>query len=970
MNLKPIPHSSIIINQVNGTAHSIGRVNTYLTIANKRQLVSLHIIQHFRYPLLIGLDIGTHFGLLLDLNKYTVSLSSNNKSGPSPHTAKLQSTLKLEPAKPPEFRASYLESSQSQALNKVLQKYFNIFSQHDSDIGRITVAKHSIVTTPHKPMQMRPYRRPQHEYDEIKRQVEELIAKGLIRESISEYAFPVTLAPKKDNTKRLCIDYRRLNFHTIDDKMPMPRILEVLDRLSGSKYFTTLDVAWGYWHIEMDPNSIDKTAFVTNEGHYEWLVMPFGLKNAPATFQRIIQQILGPLLYKGAINYLDDIIIYSETFEEHMQLLEEVLHRLSQNNIKLKLKKCHFVKPEVTYLGHTISHNTVKPSKEKTEAIRNFPVPTSLRKVRQFMGLTSYYRRFITNFTRIVKPLRFLTHKGVPFQWGNEQQTAFETLLKALTSEPVLTLYDPKKKCTLYTDASKDGIGATLQQTDDDGNEHVIEYFSKALNNHQMNYSASELECLAVVEAIEHFDVYLSQPFTVITDHSALQWLLNIKKPKGRLYHWSVHLSMYTFEVKHKSGASQQHVDALSRNPVPITEATASERTEAEATALHLSPQELIAEQSKEDLSFIRNPHIRQNITTVKHSKRFKAYVPQSLRSKLLHEFHEQYSHPGKSKTIKLINSHYWWPNIIKDIKHHVESCRTCQVVKQPNTPPPGHMVTPNPYLDPLDIVGIDTIVMGEAASKTRHKYIQVFVDHHSRYVWAYPTATNKAQTIETLLSSLVKFGHPIKQILTDNHLNFKNKRLQKFCSDNNIKHVFSTPYHPQTNGIVERVNGTLITKLRAGLEDDKANKRKRKWSTILKEVVNDYNRTPHDVTGFTPAFLLFGTDTSPTFCTPAVSIDDARQIATERTALAQQKRKATYDSKHKDEEYEPGDRVLRVIPPNHPLNNKLTPLRSGPYFVINRINKTTYDLNERFEYSGHFIREHINHLKRFIPRE
>ena len=422
-------------------------------------------------------------------------MSSNSKSGHSHHTLNTthESALGIVPTIPHQSKDTHLESNQSQALNKVFQKFQNIFSKHDSDIGRITIAKHAIITRPHTPIQLRPYRRPQHEYDEIKRQVEELKAKGLIRESTSEYTFPVTLAPKKDNTKRLCIDYRHLNFVTIDDKMPMPRILEVLDRLSGSKYFTTLDVAWGYWHVEMDPNSIDKTAFVTNEGHYEWLVMPFGLKNAPSTFQRIIKQILGPLLYKGAINYLDDIIIYTKIFEEHIQLLEEVLKRLSQNNIKLKLKKCSFVKHEVTYLGHTISHNSVKPSSEKTEAIRNFPVPTNLRKVRQFMGLTSYYRRFITNFTRIVKPLRLLTHKGVSFHWGTEQQMAFETLIKALTSEPVLTLYDPNKKCTLYTDASKDGIGATLQQQDDDGTEHVIEYFSKALNKHQMNYSASEL---------------------------------------------------------------------------------------------------------------------------------------------------------------------------------------------------------------------------------------------------------------------------------------------------------------------------------------------------------------------------------------------------------------------------------------------------------------------------------------------
>ena len=308
---------------------------------------------------------------------------------------------------------------------------------------------------------------------------------------------------------------------------------------------------------------------------------------------------------------------------------------------------------------------------------------------------------------------------------------------------------------------------------------------------------------------------------------------------------------------------------------------------------------------------------------------------------------------------------------VAKYHQRYQTSCRTCQLTKQPNKPTPGHMVTPNPNLEPLDIIGIDTIVMGDAAKQTKHKFIQVFVDHHSCYVWAFPTATNKAITIETLLTSLLKSGLKIKQILTDNHLNFKNKRIQKLCRENNIKHVFSTPYRPQTNGIVERVNGTLINKLRAAIEDDKTNKRKRKWSTLLKDIVNNYNRTPHDVTGFSPEFLLFATDSSPTFCSPAVSIDDARQQARERTALAQQKRKQTHDSKHEDEQYEPGDQVLWDIPPNHPKNNKLTPLRSGPYYVINRINdETTYDLCETFSYSGPFLRAHVAHLKRFIPRE
>ena len=448
-------------------------------------------------------------------------------------------------------------------LNALLAKHHRVFTQANADIGRISGASHTIHTVPHPPIQLRPYRRPQHEYDEIGRQVTELLQKGLIRESSSPWAFPVTLAPKKDGSQRLCIDFRKLNAITIDDKMPLPRIQEVLDRLSGAKYFTTLDIAWGYWQAAMDPASVAKTAFVTNSGHYEWLVMPFGLKNAPATFQRTLQTVLGKLLYNGAINYLDDIIIYSKTYTEHLALLDQVLTALAAHNITLKPSKCTFIQPKVTYLGHSISLNTVRPDEHKLSAIRDFPIPDNLRKLRQFVGLTQWFRRFIPQYTRIAKPLTSLTRKDTPFTWDTPQQTAFDTLKQCLITQPVVALYDPNKPCTIYCDGSATGIGATLTQPDSNGKPRVIEFFSKRVTIRSP--TATELECLAVVESIAHFDAYLNGPFTVVTDHSALQWLLNLKNPKGRLYRWVVHLSTYTFTITHRSGRSMSHVDALSR---------------------------------------------------------------------------------------------------------------------------------------------------------------------------------------------------------------------------------------------------------------------------------------------------------------------------------------------------------------------------------------------------------------------
>ena len=926
----PLDKSQVLINQVSGQTTSIGRTNVTMTIADTSYVVTVNILKDFRFPLLIGRDIGKLFKLVIDLSDMTVSIKSR--------------TI-------PSVNAFALATDQKSELRKVLRRNASVFSK-DGSIGRIKTVKHTIRTVDHHPIQLRPYRRPQHEYDEIKRQVDNLLSKGLVRESKSPYAVPALLVRKKDETFRLVIDYRPINSVTIDDKMPLPNINEVFDRLSGARFFTTLDIAWGYWHVEMDPDSIEKTAFVTNEGHYEWLVMPFGLKNALATFQRIIQQILGQYLYKGAINYLDDIIIYSKTFDEHMKLLNGILSVLNEYGIKLKLPKCSFATESVQYLGHVISHNSVHPSPDKIDAIQRFPRPLSLRQLRRFLELAQYYRRFIRDFSRIARPLTDLTCKNTPFLWTESVQLAFQTIIDQLCKEPVLKLYDPQQPVTIYTDASKQGIGAILTQLDSDNSERVIEYYSQRLRPSQSNYNATELECYAVIEALEHFEPYFSKPFLVYTDHAALQWLLSNKKPKSRHLKWQLKISTYPVKIQHRSGKSVQHVDALSR-AFPI-----------ETSVLHLTTSELISAQRNDDVSFIRKPIISNGIVSVKHRGFTRAYVPESLRSKLLNMFHEQFSHPGKNKTIQIITANYWWPSIKTDIEHHVQSCKTCQLVKYPNRPEYGFYSKPPSELEPLERIGLDTIVLGPAAKNTKHKYIQVFIDHFSPYIWAFPSVTNKSETIVSLLSNVRKAGIQVKSLLSDAHHSFTSRAMITYAKHNNIKRIISTPYHPQTNGIVERANGTIITKLRAALLDFP----RRKWSTLLKQIIDDYNNTPHDATGFTPNILLYGRSNSPDFLTNPIDLETARSLARDRTRHFQLKRKQTNDLKHHPLQLEPGDRVLRRIPDNHPLLQKTSPRFTGPFYVIKRIIDNTYDIVPSL--SDDPVRAHVSQLKLFVSRE
>ncbi|UYV84707.1 K02A2.6-like, partial [Cordylochernes scorpioides] len=693
------------------------------------------------YPLLIGLDVAGKIGLIIDTKDKAVYVKGNECFYISPET--------------------HLPSVQQKELNQLLKENQALFSQHETDIGRIAV-QHKIHTIEHPPISCRPYRRPLAEYDEIKRQVEELSKKGLIRESQSPWAFPVVLVSKKDGSQRMCIDYRKLNAITFDDKQPLPYIQDMFDRLHNAKYFTTLDIAWGYWHVEMHPDSVEKTAFITNDGHCEFLVMPFGLKNAPSTFQRIIQHIIGNLLWNGVCNYQDDILIYSSTFKDHIELMKKIFDKLKENNIKLKLKKCSFAKQEIRYLGHIIGHNKIKPDLEKTKAINEFPQPKTVKQVRQFLGL----------------------------------------------ADPVLSTYDPSLPCKLYTDASKLGIGAFLAQIGNDNQEHVISYYPGKPLPHQQNYSAFELECFAVVQSVEYFEVYLeNNTFEVITDHSALEWLFNVKKPKAKYLRWIIELSTKSMKIVHRSGSKQTHVDALSR-------------------------------------STVHKPFI-------------------------------------------------------------------------------GEYVAPNSDLKPLELISMDTIVLGSAANETKHKYIQVIIDHLTRFVCAFPTVTNTSQAVIQCLDKINKTVPQIKCILTDNGKNFTSKEFNKFLNEHQVQHTYSTPYHPQSNGLCEKMNDTILTKLRTNFQENP----RLKWSSLLAKIVKDYNSTPHDVTGFSPNFLLFGDCAIPEFSeSPHFTIENARKKAIGNSAKHREKWKARHDAKYPQSSFKVGDLVLRKIASNYPSMAKTSP--------------------------------------------
>ena len=434
-------------------------------------------------------------------------------------------------------------------------------------VGRCNLGKHRIVLTDDKPIKESPRRIPLYKRDVIEEQVKNLEQQGFIEKSDSPYSAQTVLVKKKDGNWRMCVDYRKLNEKTVKDAYPLPRVEDNLDSLSGASLFSTLDCNMAYHQIEVDERDKMKTAFATPTGGlYHYITMPFGLCNAPATFQRVAEKALEGLQWKVAVLYLDDIIVYSHDFDSHIRNLETVLDRLISSGLRLKPAKCRFFKPETGFLGHVISRDGVKPDPSKVEVIKNLKSPACVKELRSFLGLTSYYRKFMKDYSEIAKPLYLLTRKDVTWNWSEEAEKAFQMLKEKLINYPILAY--PKVdggEFTLDCDASSSSIGAVLSQ-EQDGSERVIAYASRTLSAAECNYCVTKLEMLAVVFFTKYFKHYLlGRHFTVRSDHGSLRWLSRFKEPEGQVQRWLEQLSQFDFEIIHRPGTKHRNADFLSR---------------------------------------------------------------------------------------------------------------------------------------------------------------------------------------------------------------------------------------------------------------------------------------------------------------------------------------------------------------------------------------------------------------------
>ena len=464
-----------------------------------------------------------------------------------------------------------LDSNCKEQLHAVLDKYVDVFAKSPHNMGRTSVVTHTIDTGSAKPIKQQPRRPPMAFAADERSIIEEQLKAGVIKESTSPWASPCVYVKKRDGSTRQCIDYRRLNEVTRKDAYPLPRVSDCLDSICGAKYFSTLDLQTGYWQIEVAEEDKPKTAFVTRDGLFEYQTMPFGLCNGTSSFQHCMELVLRGLQWDILLIYLDDVILFSSTIEDHIRRLDQVFARFQKAGLKLKPSKCELLQEEVVFLGHLVTQDGLKPDKSKTKVVQGWPIPRNITDVRSFLGLCSYYRKFVPHFSTRAGPLTQLLEAGQEFQWSSTCQEAFEDLKAALTGNEIMAYPCDDGLYILDTDASDTGVGATLSQWSEKWEkyeERPLVYASKSLTKTQRRYCVTRRELLAIVTFVQQFRHFLlGKQFLIRTDHSALRWIMSFKEPVNQMARWLEILSQFDFKIEHRDGKKHRNAVALSRIP-------------------------------------------------------------------------------------------------------------------------------------------------------------------------------------------------------------------------------------------------------------------------------------------------------------------------------------------------------------------------------------------------------------------
>lgn len=697
----------------------------------------------------------------------------------------------------------------------------------------------------------------------VKEQIADMLSKGIIEESTSPWASAYVLVKKKNGQWRFCVDYSRVNELTKKNAYPLPRLDDCLDFMGGKNYFTLLDFASGYWQIPMEQGSKEVTAFRTHEGHWQFNRMPFGLCNSGASFQKLVDSVFSGLKGADLMVYIDDTCIASKSWGEHVSALDRVFNCVAEAGLVVQPSKCTIGSNTITFLGHVISDKGIHPDPNNVKAIKEMPTPTCVEDVQKFNGMVSYYRRLIPNLASMSEPLTMLTRKGTAWQWEDEQKIAYGKIKNTLSSDLCVVCYDNTRETRLKTDACSTGIGGILQQKTSKG-WLIVACCSRQLNTHERNWPIGK-EGLAMIWSVQQFRAYLlGRFFTILVDHCPL-CVLNIKKPNTpQLARWGVILSEYHMKIQYVKGEDHKDVDCLSRAPVGqapdrlddviiyvfmLLPTNTSEWIDAYSNSVEAQALLQKAEKDEDNIRTIDGVLYHDN----------KLYVPSSLRKAIIEKSHDDLmaGHGGQRATISRVQSEYWWPTMIIDMKNYVESCVVCQRRERPTEKTLGLM---NSFIveDVFECVAIDCI---GPLLKTRkaNTTIMVAIDMFSRFVEAKATASTTAIEFAKFFVNNIgfRYGWP-RSILTDNAATFGAEVVKEVVKLSNVNHIKSTPLHSQGNAIVERVNQTLGNKISMIISSNNQHNIEN-WDDALPAAVYSINTTTHTATKCTPYLLMYG---------------------------------------------------------------------------------------------------------------
>ena len=987
-----VPHAILTINDDQST------ILTLLNVSESPQMVpkgtTLGQVSH--------LDRNRCCSIHIDKQKDYQSISSITDIRTSPNKT-------VPPSLKTELHAllSHLPLVHQKQIFPTLSKHVSVFDTSCATVISTENVSHRIpIHSHHPPIQSYPYRRSQKETTVINEQVKLMLANHIIRPSSSPWSSPVVIIQKKDGSPRFCVDYRRLNLITERDVYPLPRIDDIIDRLAGSQFFSTFDLKAGYWQIPIAEDDKKKTAFCTTEGLFEFNVLPFGLSNAPASFQRTINSILGTLRWDMTLVYLDDIIVYSPSFNQHIQHLDLVLTALNNAHVKLNLAKCSIAKKQIDYLGFRITTEGIKPTTANVKKTVNFPTPTSSKAAYSFVQMAQFYRKFIKDFASIAAPLIAFKDKNIKFCWTDECQKSFDTLKQRLSQFPLLAFYtsNSKLKLKINTDASNAGIGGVLHQITPDGRTQPVQYLSRSLSKREQKYSVVEKECLAMVWCITKLRPYLyGQKFTLLTDHHPLCWLNKQSSKNGRLDRWSLQLQEYSFDIKHTPGTVNCVADCLSRYPTSAPDDLVEKQLELvhgevnhiidnrsfcfDPTLIHKHQQkepdlQRLSDQLSQGMS--KPPYILHNGLVHKVVQRRDGRsltltcIPPSIIQELLKAYHDSPTggHLGVHKTWNRIRNRYFWPDMFNSIRQYIRSCTKCQQFKVNRTTALGTLQPIEPPSGILDLMGLDFLGPVQL-SNNGNKYILVCTDYLSKFAITQATPNCSAETAAKFLVErvILQYGVP-KQLITDQGTHFMSNVFRTVAARCGAKHITTTTYHPQSNGLTERFNATLVGSLSTYV-----NQQQTDWDEYLPYATFAYNTATQASTQFEPFKLMYGRDPMLPFDMPHTNsllpitndyyqqlkrfLNQAKSSARCNITRTQNLYKKTYDTGRMDLPRLKLGQLILVKQMMLKHLRKFSPKYYGPFKVVKHISRLNYQVQHVAD--GHMETVHVSRI-RVIP--